>query len=119
MGKWIDINGEAIYSTRAIAPFKTENICLTQQKDSKAVYAIYLDQSDGIASSDAITKKIPESFTIKGIFAAKNAKLNLLGVTGNLKWENTSEGIKIYIPEKIRKNLPCDLAWSVKISAIQ
>jgi alpha-L-fucosidase len=113
MGKWIDVNGEAIYSTRAIAPFKTENICLTQKKDTKAVYAIYLDNTDGSV------EKLPESFTVKGILASKNAKLNLLGSAGNLKWENTSEGVKIFIPEKIRKNLPCELAWAVKISAIQ
>jgi alpha-L-fucosidase len=121
MGKWIDINGEAIYSTRAIAPFKTDNICLTQQKDTKAVYAIYLDisESDGFTSSETVTNKLPESFTVKGVFAAKNAKLTLLGSTGNLKWENTDEGVKIFIPEKIRKNLPCDLAWAVKISAVQ
>ena len=43
----------------------------------------------------------------------------MLGTNGNLKWENTSEGVKIFIPEKIRKNLPCDLAWAVKISEIQ
>jgi len=113
MGKWITVNGEAIYSTRAIAPFKTDNICLTQQKDTKAVYAIYLDQSDDIS------KKLPESFTVKGVFAAKNAKLTLLGSTSNLKWQNTEEGVKILVPEKIRKNLPCDLAWTVKISGIQ
>jgi alpha-L-fucosidase len=111
MGKWIDVNGEAIYSTRAISPYKTENVCLTQQKDTKAVYAIYLEQ-------EAETG-ILESLTVKGIFAAKNAKLNLLGAKGNLKWKNTEDGVEIFIPENIRKNLPCDLAWSVKISEIQ
>lgn len=117
IGKWIDVNGEAIYSTRAIKPFKTDNICLTQQKDTKAVYAIYLEKND---SEGFITStKISESFTVKGIFAAKNAKLNMLGTKGNLKWENTNEGVKIFIPEKIRKNLPCDLAWAVKISEVK
>lgn len=113
MGKWIAVNGEAIYSTRAIAPYKTENICLTQKKDSKAVYAIFLDKSEISA------EKLPASFTVKGIFAANGAKINLLGTKDNLKWENSDEGVKISIPEKIRKNLPCDLAWSFRISAVK
>ncbi|WP_321346784.1 alpha-L-fucosidase [uncultured Draconibacterium sp.] len=111
MGNWIDVNGEAIYSTRAIAPYKTDNICLSQQKDTKAVYAMYLEQEDGSG--------LPSSFTVKGIKAAKNAKLTLLGAKGNLKWQNTTEGVKVTIPSSIRKNLPCDLAWAIKISAIQ
>jgi alpha-L-fucosidase len=113
MGDWINVNGEAIYATRAIEPFKTENICLTQKKDTKEVYAIYLNEGE------PETEKLPASFTVKGIFAANNAKLSMLGTKGNLKWENTDEGVKIYIPEKIRKNLPCDLAWAVKISEVQ
>jgi alpha-L-fucosidase len=119
MGKWIAVNGEAIYSTRAISPFKTGNICLTQKKDTKAVYAIYLDQSDNLGSVDVITCKVPASFTVKGIFAATGAKINLLGSKENLKWVNTAEGVKISVPEKIRKNLPCELAWSFRISAVK
>jgi alpha-L-fucosidase len=119
MGNWIDVNGEAIYSTRAIAPFKTENICLTQKKDTKEVFAIYLDQSDGNTSGDVITNKLPESFTVNGIFAAQTAKLTLLGSAGNLKWQNTTEGVKVFIPEKIRKTPPCNLAWAVKISEVK
>jgi alpha-L-fucosidase len=119
MGKWITVNGEAIYSTRAISPYKTDNICLTQQKNTKAVYAIYLEQGDDIASSDATANKLPESFVVKGVFAASGAKVNLLGSKENLKWENTAEGVKIMVPEKIRKKLPCELAWSFRISAVK
>jgi alpha-L-fucosidase len=111
MGKWINVNGEAIYSTRAIAPFKTGNICLTRKKDTKEVYAIYLENQDNPG--------LPESFEVEGIFAGKNAKLNILGSKTSLKWTNTEKGVKIFIPESVRKNLPCDLAWAVKISEVK
>ena len=64
-------------------------------------------------------KGLPTSFTVNGVFAAKNAKLSMLGTNANLKWENTNEGVKVYIPAKIRKNLPCKLAWTVKISNVK
>ena len=34
MVKWININGDAIYSTRAIAPYKEDKICYTNKKNS-------------------------------------------------------------------------------------
>jgi alpha-L-fucosidase len=89
MGKWINVNGEAIYSTRAIAPFKTENICLyTDKKIQKLFMPSILTKVTVIASDDAITKKLPESFTVKGIFAGNNAKLTICWVQQetSLKW---------------------------------
>lgn len=111
MGKWIDVNGEAIYSTRAIAPYKSDNICLSRKKNTNTVYAIYLEQEDETG--------LPAKFTIKGLKAAPNAHLGLLGTKGKLKWENTAEGIVVSVPQAIRKNLPCTLAWTVKISEIK
>ncbi len=110
MGNWININGEAIYETRAIEPFKSENIALTQNKNTEAVYAIYMEKEENGG--------LPISFVVKGIKAAKGAKLSLLGTKAKLKWENTKEGVKIYIPSKYRKNLPCELAWAVKINKV-
>lgn len=41
IGAWMKINGNAIYNTRPIAPYKSENICFTLGKKGE-VYAIIL-----------------------------------------------------------------------------
>ena len=46
IGDWMKINDEAIYETRAIAPYKESNICYTNKKKSNTVYAIYMPDYD-------------------------------------------------------------------------
>lgn len=108
MGKWINVNGEAIYATRAIAPYKSDNICFTQKKGTNTVYAIYLQKDE--------KTEMPQTVEVKGIKASKGARVSILGTKQNLKWVETGDGLTITIPENIRKSLPCDLAWSFKIT---
>jgi alpha-L-fucosidase len=108
MGEWIDVNGEAIYGTRAIAPYKSGNICFTRKKDTETVYAIYLPEGN--------QDKLPATIEVKGIKAAKGAKISLLGASGTLKWEAMADGLKIHVPGKLQQNLPCKEAWAFKIS---
>ena len=42
IGRWLDKNGYAIYSTRPLAPYCEGNIRYTQSKDGKRQYAITL-----------------------------------------------------------------------------
>ena len=46
IGDWMKVNNEAIYETRAIAPYKEGNICFTQKKDG-SIYLIYLSRKRG------------------------------------------------------------------------
>jgi alpha-L-fucosidase len=110
MGAWINVNGEAIYGTRAIAPYKSGNICFSRKKDSKEVYAIYLPSDN--------QDSLPEAVMVEGITPAEGAKVSLLGAPGFLKWEKTGNGFKIALPAKLRNNLPCREAWAFRISAV-
>lgn len=110
MGKWIDVNGPAIYSTRAIAPYKSGNICFTQHKTTQSVYAIYLSNED--------EKLLPAEIVVEGITPVPGTKVELLGASGSLKWQKTPSGFKIMVPARLRQLPQVGEAWSFKIQEI-
>lgn len=110
IGAWMKVNGDAIYATRPVAPYKTENICFTRNKNG-AVNAIYL------AAENETT--LPETIIIKGVTPAAKATITLLGSTQKLKWKKVNDGISVSIPASIRKAIPCKYAWTFRISQIQ
>jgi len=107
MAKWMKINSEAIYDTRAMKPYKENNICFTQKKDG-TVFLIYL--------ADENQKQMPEKIEIGSFCPAGNATIELLGTKTKLKWTKNKKGFTVFIPRKIRENPPCEHAWSFKIS---
>ena len=107
IGAWMKINGEAIYNTRSIAPYKEGKICYTSLKNG-TVYAIYL--------ADENETGPPAQITLTGISPANNAKLQLLGTNNSLKWQRNGSRVQINIPENVRKNAVGKYAWTIKIS---
>ncbi len=111
VGKWMKVNGEAIYGTRAIPPFKDGKVCLTQKKDKTTVYAIYLPEKS--------ETKPPSGIWLNSIQPADGAVVTMPGVNGELKWEKVGGGFMVHIPTAVQKNPPCDFAWVVKITKIK
>lgn len=106
IGQWMKINSEAIYSTRSIAPYKQDKVCYTSKKDG-TLYGIYLaDEGEAM----------PADILLKGITAPKQAKITMLGVSGNCSWKQTGEGVVVTVPASARKRSPSPYAWAVKIS---
>jgi len=106
MGDWMKINGEAIYNSKPLSPYKDGKVCLTQQ-DNGTVYAIYLSDKD--------ENKPPSKIWMNNYQPNKNAQITMLGSKTKLKWEAVGNGFEVIIPESLQKKAPCNYAWVLKI----
>jgi len=109
-GAWMKVNNSAIYNTKPIAPFKENNICMTQNKVGN-VFLFYLAEEDEY--------KIPSEIIVKSINPKKGTRISMLGSKTRLKWEKLEAGFKVKIPEELRNNLPSKYAWALKIKAVK
>jgi alpha-L-fucosidase len=101
MGKWLKVNGEAIYATNSLKQYKEgDNIKYTTSKDGKYVYAI-------------VTKKTGNTVNIKQVKPKSGSKIFMLGVKAPLAWKAVGDGIEITMPA----SLPCEYAWTLKIQS--
>lgn len=109
IARWMDVNGEAIYETRSFNPHQEGNVYYTRKKDG-SVYAIY------VADEDENTP--PAWIQLTALQPSTNAKVTLLGTGSELKWERSGSGCRILLDDSIRNNLPCEFAWTIKISQV-
>jgi alpha-L-fucosidase len=106
IGEWMKINGDAIYKTRPIAPYKSGKISFTALKDG-TVNAIYL--------ADERENAPPAQIRIIGVTPWSGARLRMIGSDSVLKWHAIDGGIVVDIPESIRKSPPSKFAWTIVI----
>lgn len=125
LGKWMDINGEAIHDTRPwtvfgegptvvpegnfkerTKPFSSGDIRFTTKGNS--LYAICLDWPGNEAW--VTIKSLSTKDQIGEI-----SKIMLLGHDGRLNWQRHSEGLKIQMPSQ----KPCEHAFAFRIELLQ
>lgn len=120
IGKWFDINGEAIYGTRPWYLFgegrneighKDLESSLTD-KDFRyttkgdTLYAFVMDWPR--AKKKPVT--LP-NLTAMNTRISEVVSVELLGHDGELKWENHGDGLQVWFP----KDKPCEHAYALKI----
>lgn len=105
IGAWMDINSEAIYGTKPMAPYKFDNICLTTKEDG-SVYLIYLVGED--------QNEIPTTIDVP--FVLKNkAKAKILGVNARCEIIKETNSFRMMIPDEIMGKLKKTSAFVVEI----
>jgi len=109
VGGWLRINGEAIYSSRTIAPYFDGKLRYTRGKDGSA-YVIYLFDEN---------EELPPETQVKGVVPAKGAKVSMLGKDGSsLKWESDGSSFRIQVPASVSGAVPSQYAVAFKVSQI-
>jgi alpha-L-fucosidase len=110
MGAWIAVNGEAIYGSRAIAPYADGRLRLTSQRNGN-VYFVYL--------ADTPDAGLPREMRVTSHQPAPGAEVTLLGSAAPLSWKPDGTGFVVTIPDQVRANPPCRHAWTIKVSRIR
>ncbi|MEN8153085.1 MAG: alpha-L-fucosidase [Acidobacteriota bacterium] len=108
--KWMKINSEGIYNSRVLEPFKEDNICMTRQDNGNAYFFYMCKKGE---------KTIPPEIYVKSHQPENGSIVTLLGYNKVLKWKLKEKGFKVFIPEKLRNNPPCDFVWTIKASRIK
>ncbi len=99
IANWMQINGEAVHSTRPIAPHAEGSVRFTQKNGR--VYATCLSEN-GRPKDDL---RVP----LWQLRPRKAAKVRMLGFSEDIRWEDRGDHAVLYLPpEHLR---PSDYAW--------
>ncbi len=107
IGDWMEVNNEAIYGSRPVAPYKEGSVCLTGGKDG-SVYIIYLGSEN--------ENTPPPVISMTGWSPTAGAKITAVGLDGFINWEKNGEGFVLHVPEKLQITPPCKYAWVFKVN---
>jgi alpha-L-fucosidase len=108
IGKWIKINGEGIYSSKAVAPYSSGDIFFTQSANGNNEYAFLLSKDNEVALQSVIAIKTANTKKVK--------KVTLLGVGQKLKWSQKDGNISVTIPQSLQNGNGLQYAAVFKIN---
>jgi len=108
IGTWIKVNGEGIYSSKAVAPYSAGNIFFTQTKGGSTEYAFLLSKTNDVNLEPVVRIATGND--------KKAKKVTLLGVNQKLKWKQQGGDIDITIPAALQSGNGLQYAAAFKIS---
>jgi alpha-L-fucosidase len=106
IGAWMQVNGKAIYASRAVAPYRDGKFRYTRLRDS-TVFAIYL-AGEG-------ERMLPSTLKIRGPAPSTGARVRVLGSDVALAWQREGDATVVRIPAEVRRRLAGAYAWSIEL----
>jgi alpha-L-fucosidase len=105
IGKWMNINGEAIYGTRAMAPYRDGKVCINRKGDNTWYLFYMADEGENM----------PAAVAMKGLTLPQGAKVTVNGTKTKCSWLNGTDSFTVNIPSKVINKPPSDYVWVMKI----
>jgi len=138
IGEWLQVNGEAIYGTRAgRTPYQwningefeidygkslsfdtggfniTEYTDAARGKDHPLIEAFFTTKP-GILY--AILPNWPRGqFILKDFTPSPRTRVSMLGLKGTLEWKQSGNGITVTVPRLYVDEMPCRYAYTIKV----
>uniref|UniRef100_A0A2K5RFI0 Alpha-L-fucosidase n=1 Tax=Cebus imitator TaxID=2715852 RepID=A0A2K5RFI0_CEBIM len=109
VGKWLSINGEAIYASK---PWRV-------QLEKNATFVWYTSKGSAVY---AIFKHWPENGLLNLVspITTSTTKILMLGIQGDLKWStDPDKGLLISLPQLPPSAIPVEFAWTVKLAGVK
>lgn len=98
IGAWLAINGDAIYGTRAVAPYKEGDVCLTRKGNALFAIALFDDAP-------------PEQIVLSTHRPVPGSDVRMLGHAHPLDWRPHGDDVVIDVAPAVRQTPPCEHAW--------
>ena len=105
IGRWLKINGEAIYATRRweVKYQEKDGIYYTRSKDKKTIYVIHIGWPY-------------QKIDLTDVTPVSGSEITMFGIKEELPW-NVNEGVlTIVIPKELNDKIPCEYAYALKIT---
>jgi len=122
IGKWLKVNGEAIYGTRCWKKFGEGDAVPTKGSFSDHIATVYTTRDIRFTTKGNDFYVIVLNWDDAGVLVksldknaiadAKILNVQLLGSNEKIEWQQTDEGLKLSFP----KTKPCVFAYSFKIT---
>ena len=103
IGDWMQVNSEAIYGTRPIAPYRDGEVFFTRKGDR--VFAICFGDAP------------PDEIAWGGLSPAEGASMQLLGQEGELEWREEDGRVWVRLSDEIGNAVSAEGPWVLGFAA--